>query len=172
MKLSCAALLGAAAVSLAATHVAAHATLETGQAVAGSYYKAVVRVGHGCQGSPTLKVRVKVPDGVVSVKPMPKAGWTLETVKGPLATPIDDGHGGKITEGVTEVTWTGKLLDAHYDEFVLRGKLPDAPNTVLWWPVVQECETGAHRWIEIPAAGQDPHSLKEPAPGLKLLPKP
>ena len=172
MKLSIAALVGAASLSLVATSAFAHATLETGQAVAGSYYKAVVRVGHGCEGKPSLKIRVKVPDGVSSVKPMPKAGWSLDIVKGKLAVPLDDGHGGKITEGVTEVIWTGSLLDAHYDEFVLRGKLPDAPNTVLWWPVVQECDGAAHRWIEIPAAGQNPDSLKEPAPGLKLIPKP
>jgi uncharacterized protein YcnI len=35
---------------------------------------------------------------------------------------------------------------------------------------VQECANGAERWIEIPAAGQDPESLESPAPGLKLLP--
>ncbi|KJV09446.1 hypothetical protein VZ95_11380 [Elstera litoralis] len=172
MKRSIAALLGAAALTLAASAASAHATLETSQAVAGSYYKAVVRVGHGCEGKPTLKLRLKIPDGVSGVKAMPKAGWTLDIVKGPLAKPLDDGHGGKITEGVTEVIWTGTLLDAHYDEFVVRGKLPDAPNTVLWWPVVQECDGAAHRWIEIPAAGQSADSLKEPAPGLKLTPKP
>jgi uncharacterized protein YcnI len=172
MKLSIAALVGAAALTLAATSASAHATLETGQAVAGSTYKAVVRVPHGCNGKPTLKVRVKVPDGVSNVKVMPKAGWTLDIIKGPLAKPLDDGHGGKITEGVIEAVWTGVLLDAHYEEFVLRGKLPDAPNTTLWWPIVQECDGAAQRWIEIPAAGQDPHSLKEPAPGLKLTPKP
>ncbi len=171
MKTTFAALMGAATLMFAAS-ASAHATLETSQAVAGSYYKAVVRVGHGCGVKPTLKVRVKIPDGVSSVKPMPKPGWTLDIVKGPLATPLDDGHGGKITEGVTEVIWSGALDDAHYDEFVLRGKLPETPNTTLWWPIVQECDGAAHRWIEIPAAGQDPHSLKEPAPGLKLTPKP
>lgn len=171
MKTTFAALMGAGVLAFSAA-ATAHATLETSQAVAGSYYKAVVRIGHGCEGKPTLKVRVKIPNGVSAVKVMPKAGWTLDIVKGPLATPLDDGHGGKITEGVTEVVWSGSLDDAHYDEFVLRGKLPDAPNTTLWWPVVQECNGAAHRWIEIPAAGQDPHSLKEPAPGLKLTPKP
>jgi periplasmic copper chaperone A len=37
--------------------------------------------------------------------------------------------------------------------------------------VVQECETGVNRWIEIPADGKSAHDLKEPAPGVKLLPK-
>lgn len=164
-------LLGAAVAALIPAFAFAHATLETTQAVAGSYYKAVVRVGHGCTGGePSLKIRVRIPDGVTSVKPMPKAGWTLTIVNGPLKTPVSDGHGGQITEGVTEVTWTGSLADAHYDEFVLRGKLPDSTGP-LYWPIVQECANGAARWIEIPAAGQKSDDLKEPAPFVVLTPK-
>ena len=34
--------------------------------------------------------------------------------------------------------------------------------------IAQEAST--ERWIEIPAAGQDPDSLESPAPGVKLLP--
>ncbi len=150
----------------------AHVTLEQGQAVAGSTYKAVVRVPHGCAGSPTTAVRVKIPDGMTGVKPMPKAGWQLSTTKGKLATPISDGHGGQITEGVVEVVWSGgKLLDEHYDEFVLRGALPNTPNTVVYFPTVTECEKGVERWIEIPAAGQS-GNLRFPAPALRLTPKP
>jgi uncharacterized protein YcnI len=166
------AVLSCAVLSFVAPSASAHATLETQQAVAGSYYKAVVRVGHGCPGGQaSLKIRVKVPEGVTSVKPMPKAGWEMSIVKAALKTPISDGHGGQITEGVSEVIWTGKLEDAHYDEFVLRGKLPDQPG-MMWWPIVQECANGAHRWIEIPAEGQSADSLKEPAAGLKIVPKP
>jgi uncharacterized protein YcnI len=39
-------------------------------------------------------------------------------------------------------------------------------------PVVQECEKGIHRWIEIPAEGKSADDYKEPAPGIKLLPRP
>ncbi len=151
----------------------AHVTLEQGQAIAGSTYKAVVRVPHGCAGSATTAVRVKIPDGMTGVKPMPKAGWNLATTKGKLATPISDGHGGQITEGVTEVVWSGgKLLDEHYDEFVFRGALPNTPNTVVYFPTVTECEKGVDRWIEIPAAGQSSNDLKYPSPALRLTPKP
>ena len=41
----------------------------------------------------------------------------------------------------------------------------------FYFPLVQECEKGVHRWIEIPAAGKSGHDLAEPAPALKLLPK-
>ena len=64
----------------------------------------------------------------------------------------------------------GRLPDEQYDEFVFRGFLASdlEPGQTLYFPVVQECEKGVHRWIEIPAPGKD---YPEPAPGLKLLPK-
>ena len=162
----------AATIMLAMTGAAtAHVTLETAEAPAGSYYKAVMRVGHGREGSPMREMRVKVPDGMVSVKPMPKPGWEVSTVIGKLATPYES-HGKTITEGVTEVRWTGgKLLDEHYDEFVFRGQLPDRAGETLYVPIVQICEKGESRWIEIPAAGQKSDDLKEPAPALRLTPK-
>jgi uncharacterized protein YcnI len=40
----------------------------------------------------------------------------------------------------------------------------------MYFPVVQECEKGAHRWIEIPATGKSSSDYPEPAPALKLLP--
>jgi uncharacterized protein YcnI len=156
-----------------ASPAAAHVTLETQQAPADSYYKAVMRTPHGCQGAPTVRLRIRIPEGVTGVKPQPKPGWTLEIVTAKLAQPLDDGHGGKITEGIAEVVWSGgRLLDAHYDEFVMRTKLPDRPGTVLYWPVVQECEGGTSRWIEIPEPGKTAGDLREPAPGLRLTAKP
>jgi len=167
-------------VALAALVVSpalAHITLEGKQAPVGSYYKAVFSVPHGCAGSATIKVRVQIPDGVIGVKPMPKAGWTLDTVTGKYATQYDY-HGAKITEGVKEVAWSGgKLADQNFDEFVMQTFLTDTlkPNTTLYFPVVQECEQGVSRWIDIPAGGEGgghDHGSKTPAPGLKLLPKP
>ena len=50
------------------------------------------------------------------------------------------------------------------------GRLTDfAPGTVLTFPAVQECAGGVHRWIEIPAPGQDPDELDEPAPQLEIV---
>ncbi|QOZ29830.1 YcnI family protein [Bradyrhizobium sp. CCBAU 51753] len=171
------ALFAVAAAALAASPAVAHITLEAKQAAVGSYYKAVFAVPHGCAGSPTVKVRVQIPEGVIGVKPMPKAGWTLDTVTGKYASQYDY-HGAKISEGVTEVAWSGgKLSDQNYDEFVMQTFLTDTlkPNSVLYFPVVQECEQGVSRWIDIPSAGQDGghgHGSKTPAPGVRLLPKP
>ena len=52
------------------------------------------------------------------------------------------------------MTWTGKLLDENFDQFGIHMKLPNKPNETLYFPTVQECESGVHRWIEIPAAGK------------------
>ena len=146
------------------------------QAPVGSYYKAVFAVPHGCAGSPTVKLRVQIPEGVIGIKPMPKPGWSVETVKGKYATEYEF-HGSKISEGVKEVVWSGgKLADDNFDEFVFSSYLTGGlkPDTTLYFPVVQECEQGVSRWIDIPGghgAGHG-HDSKTPAPGLKLIAKP
>jgi periplasmic copper chaperone A len=165
----------AALVLISGTGVAfAHITLETKEATAGSSYKAVFRVPHGCDGKATTAVRVKVPEGVIDAKPMPKAGWTLNAIKGKYAKSYTL-YGQPVSEGVTEIDWTGgSLPDDFYDEFVFRGQLAaDLPtDQPLRFPVVQECEGGAvDRWIEIPAAGKDEDSVEFPAPAIKVSPK-
>lgn len=147
----------------------AHATLEQKEVTQNQTSKLTVRVGHGCEGSPTLRVRVQVPEGMIAVKPMPKADWTVETVIGPYSEPYDY-YGNTLTEGVQEIIWTGSLEDAHYDEFVLRGRITEnvSADEMMYVPVVQECADGAHRWIEIPAEGQTRDDLKSPAPGVKV----
>lgn len=168
--------LMSAAVLLAgtATFAYAHATLEVQEAKVGGAYKAVMRIGHGCGDKPTIKVTVQIPEGMFNVKPMPKAGWTLETVKGAYAKAYDN-FGTAMTEGVKEITWSGgSLPNEHYDEFVFRGTLAgDLPTGVkIYFPTVQDCPDGAaDRWIEIPAEGKTADDYESPAPGLMLLPK-
>jgi len=173
-------LLGAAGISLTvlvfgtAAQVSsafAHVTLARGTAPVASSYKAVLRVPHGCDGSSTTALRVRIPEGVIDVKPMPKPGWSLNIVKGKYAKPHSLFHA-QVSEGVAEIDWTGgNLPDDEYDEFVFMSFLASdlQPGTTIYFPVVQECEKGVHRWIEIPTAGSE---YPEPAPGLKLSPKP
>jgi periplasmic copper chaperone A len=167
----------AAMAILAMTYPAhAHVTLEGRQAAVGTFYKAVFAVPHGCAGSATTKIRIQIPDGVIAVKPMVKPGWNIEVVNGKYAAPYDF-HGSKISEGAKEVVWSGgKLPDDYYDEFVISTYLVPTlkPDTVLYFPTVQECEQGVSRWIDIPAEGQamHGHDAKTPAPGVKLIAKP
>ena len=164
----------AVTLMLASACANAHVSLETAQAPVGASYKGVLRVPHGCGGSPTIRVRVRIPEGLVGVKPMPKAGWTLETTRAPYGKTYETPHV-SLTEGVREISWSGgRLQDDWYDEFTFTGTLAAdlPPGATLYFPTVQDCETGVERWIEIPAEGASGHDLKSPAPGLLLLPAP
>jgi uncharacterized protein YcnI len=102
---------------------------------------------------------------------MMKPGWQIATTRGPYAHAYSFFHGAKFTEGVKAVTWSGgKLPDAYYDEFVLSAFIAGelSPGHMLYFPVVQQCEQGEHRWIEIPASDKP---AQEPAPGVMLTPK-
>lgn len=164
------ALAGLSFVSAAQTGLA-HATFENGQAAQNSTYKAVIRIPHGCDGQATHTVRVAIPDGVIAVKPMPKAGWALRTSTRSYAQPYSL-HGREVKEGVSEIVWSGgQLGDDQYDEFVFQARmtdrLPAQQNVHI--PVVQECATAKVSWTEIPASGQDAHALKFPAPAIRIV---
>jgi uncharacterized protein YcnI len=49
-----------------------------------------------------VKLRVRIPEGVIAQEPAPKPGWTVETVKGKYAAEYDR-NGGKVSEGIKEV---------------------------------------------------------------------
>jgi uncharacterized protein YcnI len=153
-----------------AANANAHIVLETPIAQAGSSYRAVLKVGHGCEGSATTQIVVKVPDGVQGAKPMPKAGWRLEIERTALVKPYMS-HGRTVTEDVSEIRWTAKsaddyLANAYYDEFVIVGKLPEASGTI-YWKVSQICEQGRIDWVDIPGANAASIS-KTPAAVLEI----
>jgi len=161
--------LVAAALLAISTPALAHVAMDPPQAAPNTTYRGALRIPHGCDGQPTLKVRVRIPEGVIDAKPMPKAGWTLETTKAPYARTYQL-HGNPVSEGVTEIVWTGSLDDGHYDEFVFQARITDAfrGGATVYFPVVQTCAGGSEEWTQIPDAGQNPHDLKAPAPGVKL----
>ncbi|MBB4279265.1 YcnI family copper-binding membrane protein [Rhizobium mongolense] len=158
-----------------AASASAHVTLEKAEASAGKAYKAILRVGHGCDGKPTTKIRVQIPEGVLSVKPMPTSGWTIEKAKGKYAKAYQL-YGKPLAEGVTELVWSGgNLADDEYDEFVFRGVVASeiAAGTKVYLPVVQECTDGAvERWIDIPAAGKTSDDYETPAPFFEVVAPP
>jgi periplasmic copper chaperone A len=158
------------AALLAASPVSAHVFLEGKQAAVGAGFKAVFVVPHGCSGSPTVKLRVQIPEGVIATEAKPAAGWNVETIRGKYASEMDY-KGAKVSEGIKEVAWSGgKLPDKTRQEFMIETYLAGSlkPNTTLYFPVVQECEQGVSRWIEIPPDGGLSHEGKWPAPGVKL----
>jgi periplasmic copper chaperone A len=143
----------------------AHVVLDVKSAKIGSPLRATFTVGHGCSGSSTIKLRVRIPAGAVAVQPEAKSGWDLKTITEPYDHPYSD-HGATLKEGVTEVAWSG-LLPAHEaGKFAMTFDISDSlvPNQKLYFPVVQECQKGTVRWIDTAD-----ESAEFPAPSLLLL---
>ena len=125
--------LGAASAALFVSAASAHVTLEVKEARVGAPYKAVLSVPHGCEGTATTTIRVRIPEGMIAVKPMPKPGWKIDTVKGKYEKTYSYFHGAKLSEGVTEISFSGgNLPDAYYDEFVFSGFLAGGLSFAAW----------------------------------------
>jgi uncharacterized protein YcnI len=157
------------AVALAVAGIAgAHVGTTPDEAPAGQTSVIGFTIGHGCDGSPTRSVTIRVPAGVTSAKPRPKPGWRTTILRGTLPQPVEDFSGNTLTKGVLAVTWSGgNLPDAWYDTFELRLGMPNTPGKTLYFPTVQRCTKGVHRWIQIPVKGKP--EPEEPAPGVTLV---
>lgn len=159
------------AVPLVSGAANAHVSLERSEAARGTSYKAVLKIPHGCDGASTHTVRVEIPEGFISVKPMPKPGWKIDTVSGPYAKTYAFYHGKSLKEGVKEIQWSGgDLPDAYYDEFVASGFVAKEldPGSSLYFKVTQLCAKGELKWVEVPGPGVDAHDLEAPAAVLKI----
>lgn len=151
----------------------AHVVLTEPSAVAGSYYKAALRVGHGCDGSATTGLRVSLPAGFEGPKPQPKPGWNITTRKAKLDQPYTS-HGKTVSEEVVEIQWSAvsresALPDGQFDEFAFTTRLPEQPGAA-WIKVLQTCDKGQLDWSEVPAAGTSTKGLKTPAALLDIKP--
>jgi uncharacterized protein YcnI len=162
--------LAAAFALFASGSATAHIVLSQTVAAAGDAYTAYFRVGHGCAGSGTTALRIEIPDGVLGVKPQPKYGWSLKIERAPLVKPTHGEAEGTVQARVLAITWTGgPLPDDEWDEFGISATLPQTPGPI-YFPTVQTCEHGDVHWTDIPAPGQDWHTLPHPAPIVTLGP--
>jgi uncharacterized protein YcnI len=114
-----------------------------------------------------------IPAGFQGTQPRFKPGWVLTVQRAKLGQPYSS-HGKTVLEDVSEITWTAgsrehALPDAFFDEFVLRGGLPQ-DTQALWFKVLQTCENGRNDWTQIPAQGVSTKGLKFPAALLELIP--
>jgi uncharacterized protein YcnI len=141
---------GACAAGLAtAAPVLAHIDPDPPEAQAGSTLTVGFTVEHGCEGSPTVQLDMRLPDGVTAASPEPVDGWQ-ESIDGNVVTftggPLPDD-----VEGTFSVTMT----------------LPPTPDETIYFPFVQRCEVGEIRWIGIPSTPGE--ELDEPAPAMRLI---
>jgi uncharacterized protein YcnI len=160
------AVAASAAIFGLASVASAHVFPSVDSAPAGSFVVFGLSVPHGCDGSPTKSLSVALPAGVVYAKPQPKAGWKLTTTKGKLPQ-AGTVFGEKVTTGVLSITWSGGALkDDEFDVFNVYLQVPNKAGKTIYFPAVQRCAKGVHRWITIPQAGQP--EPDEPAPALKI----
>jgi uncharacterized protein YcnI len=161
-------LFGAAlAATVYPAAAAAHVTANPSEAATGYGYTEF-RVPHGCDGAATTSVTVQIPAGITSVKPEAVAGWKVSTKEGTLPEPVDV-FGESVTEGVTEISWTGgPLPDSQLQNFGVSFFASESlAGETAWFRVVQQCSEGVHRWVEIPIEGEE--EPEEPAPGIAIL---
>ena len=157
----------------------AHITLVEKEAEAGKGYRAIFSVPHGCAGQTTTSVKISLPEGVLTAKPMPKAGWTLTIDKGPYAKTYQV-YGRDVKEGAKTITWSGgNLPDDQYDEFIVSVYLAaDLPvGQKIFFPTIQTGVKGENHWVLAPvegahhhheAASADAPPADEPAPALLI----
>jgi uncharacterized protein YcnI len=148
----------------------AHVTVMPTTTAAGAYTVLTVSVPHGCEGSPTTKVAIQIPEEILSVTPTRNPLWEVTKQKQKLAEPITDAHGNEVTERDAVVVYTAKtpLPDGYRDAFELSLQLPEEEGKTLAFPAIQTCEKGETAWAEIAAEGQDAEELEHPAPTVTI----
>jgi uncharacterized protein YcnI len=166
-----AATAGTAALILAgATGASAHVGVTPDKTAANSYALLTFGIPHGCDQSGTTKVAITLPAELNDAQPTVNPNWTVEKVTEQFPEPKRLADGTSITKRTSQIVYTAKTPLDHElrDALVLSLKLPDAAGTTLYFPTLQTCETGQTDWSEIAKDGQDPHSLKAPAPSITI----
>jgi uncharacterized protein YcnI len=160
-----------AAVALVAAPAGAHVSGTPSETAAGSYTVLTMSVPHGCDGSPTTKIEIQVPESVLSVTPTRNPFYDVEANIEKLDEPVTDAHGNKVTERVGTVVYSAKqpLPDGQRDTMELSFQIPEGTEgETLAFPTIQTCETGETGWVELPEEGQSEEELEHPAPMFEV----
>jgi len=162
---------GTAALMLAGiSGASAHVGVTPDKTTANSYALLTFGIPHGCEESGTTKVTITLPAELNDAQPTVNPNWTAEKVTEQLAEPKKLADGTSITKRTSKIVYTAKapLEPSLRDALVLSVKLPDVAGKTLYFPTLQNCEVGQTDWSQLPAEGQDPHSLKAPAPSVTV----
>lgn len=140
----------------------AHVSLASGPAFADKSQKITFSVGHGCEGSDTVKVEIEIPTQITSVRGLASDFGKVTVTRDPNDT--------NAATNIRRLTWTkpaGTELDEDvgFYEITLRGKVANQPFTQVQINVHQTCANGAEEhWTAAPGASGSP------APILKVVP--
>jgi uncharacterized protein YcnI len=130
-----------------AAPVSAHVTLDASTTGAGATSVLTMEVPHGCAGSATTEVAVRVPAGVTDVEAADTDRWTAAVT----------------ADGVSFRT-AHPLPDGMREHVVFSVRLPDQVGAELVFPVVQRCEVGESAWTEVGEDDAARADLEMPAP--------
>ncbi len=145
--------VSAVATIAGASPAFAHIDPDPTEAQAGSTLSVAFTVEHGCDGSPTVQLDMRLPDGVTDASPDAVEGW----------------EGSIDTDAATIVTFVGgPLADDQEGTFSVTMTVPPTPDTTIYFPFVQRCEVGEIRWIAVPTDASSPEP-EEPAPAMNLI---
>jgi uncharacterized protein YcnI len=164
--------LPAAVIGFSALAVApalAHVTISPSDSPAGGDAVATVSVPHGCDGSPTTSIAIKIPDQLVEVTPTRNPFWDVKISMTKLAKPLTADDGDQITEKVDEIVYTAKtpLPADQRDTFQLSFDTPTKVGERLDFPTIQKCVKGETDWTELAAAGAA--EPEHPAPTVTVV---
>lgn len=105
-----------------AAQVSAHVVVRPGEVGVGAYTNFTVSVPTE-EDVPTVQVRLVIPEGLKSVRPNVKPGWSIELKK------VTSGD----TERVSEIIWSGGSIPVDQrDEFVFSAQTPAEESTLVW----------------------------------------
>jgi periplasmic copper chaperone A len=142
-----------------------------GVVVAGQGRQVVtIRNRFGCDGQPTERFEVQIPEGVVDVTPRASVGWTIE--KEIVPSDPYELFGATQTERVGTVRWIGSVQDDEFAEFAFMALFGPDPARYAF-PVIQVCADGDEvAWTEVAGDGQDASELSRPAPVVQVVEPP
>lgn len=144
-------LVAAALVLVAPVAASAHVHVTPGSTEAGATTELAFSYSHGCDGSPTRRVEVTMPDEIASIALIANPGWQVAS---------------ELVDGARTVVFTtdAPTPDAVRETLEVEVTLPDdAPEgTVLAFPALQVCETGETLW------GDDDPESDSPAPTITI----
>ena len=115
----------------AGAHAAqAHIEQSADKYKAGSTATVSFTVDHGCDGSPTTKLVMRLPATVTAPAPVAPKGWKTA-----------------VSADKRLVTWSGGSLSPKTPGvFAVKMTFPNSPGTSLSFPIVQTCKVGLTRW--------------------------
>lgn len=161
MKVRLTMMLAAAGCLLATASANAHVSVASGPAVANKSQEVQFGIGHGCEGHDTFAMRIEIPAGVTSVRPMRSDFGAISVEK-------------DASDVITAVLWQKAAEDAldadmAYYKLTVRMKTPDKPFTQLHFKAQQTCRA-ADGTLSVVDWTALPGEMGEPAAALTVLP--